>query len=63
MVVILWFYNLFYLKKSFKNMPTWRNSSFSAEKSGKYYLNQVDTVNIINDVTWVSDTPWYDVMW
>lgn len=43
-------------------MPTWRNSNFPAEKSGKYYLNQVDTVNIISDVTWVSDTPWYDVM-
>lgn len=41
-------------------MPTWRNSNFPAEKSGKYYLNQVDTVNIISDVTWVSDTPWYD---
>lgn len=44
-------------------MPTWRNSNFPAEKSGKYYLNQVDTVNIISDVTRVSDTPWYDVMW
>ena len=44
-------------------MPTWRNSNFSAEKSGEWYVNQVDTVNITSDVTRTSDTPWYDVMW
>lgn len=61
MVVILWFYNLLYLKESFKNTPTWKNNNFSVEKPGKYYLNQVVTNDITSDVTWISNTPWYNV--